>query len=306
MATAKKAATKKPAAKTKPAAGEDAPSKKTGTEIVKWDEELAKYAEASAATEASTGAGLQSFSLRAGVLSIDDNQMPNNEMAVIVLDSILENVFYLEDYDPDNPVPPSAYALGRDEETMRWSEDSIEEMETPNGTEKIAGELCSESWINQWGSADKGRGKACRNIRRLLMIPAGTIDKKTGAFELIDDEDHFATVKPAFMKLPPTSITNWANYVKQLKGSLRKPPFAVATKVKVVPDSKSQFKVTFEALEEIPEELLATLLKRHKQAQELIMQPYDMSERDEEAPPRRSAKPAKKATKAVKRGGRKY
>lgn len=289
MAAAKKA-TK--GAKAKPA---------TGTDIVKWDEELAKYADQSAATEASTGSGLQSFSLRSGVLSIDDNAMPNNEMAVIVLDSILENVFYLEDYDPDNPVPPSAYALGRDEDTMRWSDDSIPEMETPDGMEKIAGELCNDTWINSWGSADKGRGKACRNIRRLLLIPAGTIDKKTGAFELIEDEEHYASVKPAFLKVPPTSITNWANYVKQLKASLRKPPFAIATRIKVVPDGKSQFKVTFEALEEVPEALLGVMLKRHKEAEELIMQPYDLSERDEprEKPARgRNAKaPAKKAAK---------
>lgn len=298
MATAKKAATKKPAAKSK--ASDDATSKKTGTEMVKWDEELAKYADQSAAAEANAGTGLRSFSLRAGVLSIDDNPMPNNEMAVIVLDHIFENTFYLEEYDPDNPTPPSAYALGRDEAELRWHEDSIPELEDG---EKIAGELCSESSINQWGSADKGRGKACRNLRRLLMIPAGTINKKTGEFEMIDDEEHYATVKPAFMKLPPTSTTNWSNYVKQLAGSLRKPPFVIATRIKVVPDQKSQFKVTFEALEEMPEELFNVLLKRHKEAEQLIMQPYDMSERDEprEKPQRRGAKPAKKAAKKTSR-----
>ena len=298
MATAKKAAPKKPAAKP-----EKTTAKQTGTEMVKWDEELAKYADQSAAAEANAGTGLQSFSLRAGVLSLDDNPMPNNEMAVIVLDHIFENTFYLEEYDPDNPTPPSAYALGREEAELRWHEDSIPELEDG---EKIAGELCSESSINQWGSADKGRGKACRNLRRLLMIPAGTINKKTGEFEMIDDEEHYATVKPAFMKLPPTSTTNWSNYVKQLAGSLRKPPFVIATRIKVVPDQKSQFKVTFEALEEMPEELFNVLLKRHKEAEQLIMQPYDMSERDEprEKPQRRgNAKPAKKAAKKT---GRKY
>lgn len=300
MATAKKAASKKPA---------DKPAKSTGTDMMKWDEELAKYADESAAAEANAGSGLQSFSLKAGVLSIDDNAMPNNEMAVIVLDHVLENVFYLEDYDPDNPVPPSAYALGRDEAELRWHEDSIDEL--PDG-EKIAGELCSESSINQWGSADKGRGKACRNLRRLLMIPAGTLNKKTGEFELIEDEQHYANAKAAFMKLPPTSTTNWSNYVKQLAGSLRKPPFVIATRVKVVPDQKSQFKVTFEALEEMPKELFDVLVKRHKEAEQFIMQPYDMSERDEpqERTQRGRGKPAKgskaPAKKAVAKRGRKY
>lgn len=278
----------------------------TGTGMVKWDEELAKYADQSAASEANTGSGLQSFSLKAGVLSLDDNAMPNNEMAVIVLDHILEDVFYLEAYDPDNPSPPSAYALGRDEETMRWHEDSIDELDDG---EKIAGELTKDSSINQWGSADKGRGKACRNLRRLLMIPAGTIDKKTGEFNLVEDEEHYASAKAAFMKLPPTSITNWSNYVKQLAASLRKPPFAVATRVKVVPDSKSQFKVTFEALEEMPMELMEVLVKRHKDAEQLIMQPYDMSEREPEEKPQRrqSSKPQRgAAAKKVVKRGKKY
>lgn len=306
MATAtKKPATKKPNTK----ASEDTASKKTGTEMMKWDEELAKYADQSAAAEANAGTGLQSFSLKAGVLSIDDNQMPNNEMAVVVLDHIFENTFYQEEYDPDNPTPPSAYALGRDEAELRWHEDSIPEMETPDGIEKIAGELCNDTWINSWGSADKGRGKACRNLRRLLMIPAGTLNKKTGEFEMIEDEEHYATVKPAFMKLPPTSTTNWSNYVKSLAGSLRKPPFVIATRVKVVPDQKSQFKVTFEALEEMPQELFEVLLRRHKEAEQLIMQPYDMSERDEprEKPQRgRNSKPAKGAAKGPAKRGRKY
>lgn len=301
MATAKKAA-KKPAA-TKP---EKTPlAKAAGTEIANWDEELAKYAQAAAASEANAGSGLQSFSLKAGVLSLDDNAMPNNEMAVVILDHCFENVFYLEDYDPDNPSSPSAYALGHDEEELRWSEDSIAELDDE---EKIAGELCSDTSIDQWGSADKGRGKACRNLRRLLMIPAGTINKKTGEFDMVTDEDHYKAAKAVFMKLPPTSTTNWSNYVKQLNNSLRRPPFAVATRIKVVPDQKTQFKVTFEALEEMPAQLFGTLLKRHKDAEVLIMQPYDMSEREAPAPkPQRRAASKTTAKKGnAKKSGKRY
>lgn len=278
-------ATKKTAAK-----------KATGTSLAKWDEELAKYAEQAAATEANAGSGLKSFSLKAGILSIDDQPMPNNEMVCVVLDHILENVYYEHEYDPDNPMPPSAYALGRDEKEMRWSEDSIA---------PYAGELCIESDINKWGSSDKGRGKKARNLRRLLIIPAGTIDKRTGAVDLIEDEEHYKTAKPAFMKLPPTSTTNWSLYVKQLTGTLNRPPFVIATRVKVVPDAKSQFKVTFEALAEMPEHLIETLIERHKEAEQLIFQPYDMSEREAPAKSARGAK-GKTAAAAKKTSKRKY
>lgn len=302
MATAKKAAAKKTEDKTETKSTKKAT---TGTSMVQWDEELAKYAAESVASEANAGSGLKSFSTQAGVLSFDDNPMPNNQMAVIVLDHVLENTFYLEAFDPDNPTPPDAYALGRDDKTIRWSEDSIAEL--PDG-EKIAGELCKDSSINQFGSAETGRGKACRNIRRLLVIPAGTFNKQ-GQFTLIEDEEHYNDAQPAFLKISPTSTPNWSLYVKQLAGALNKPPFAVATLIKVVPDKKTQFKITFEAMEEMPMELMEVLVRRHKEASELIMQPYNMDkdEDGEDAPARR--KPTKKAVKkgaAAKRGAKKY
>lgn len=274
----------------------DQADKATGTQLQTWDEKLAKYAEAAAAVEANTGSGLQSFSLKAGVLSLDGQPMPNNEMAVVVLDHVIENLYYDQPYDPDEPIPPAAYALGRDEATIRWSQDSIQ---------PYAGELCKDSDINQWGSAEKGRGKACRNMRRLLMIPAGTFSKQV-EFKLIEDPEHYKHASPVFMKLPPTSTTNWAVYVKQLKGALNKPPFVVVTRVKVVPDSKSQFKVTFEAMEELSADLFEILIKRHEEAAELIMMPYDLSEReDKQSGPRSHGghKPAKPA-KPAKRGRR--
>lgn len=302
MATAKKAAAKKPA--DKPAKTTKKPA--TGTDMVQWDEELAKYAAESVASEANSSSGLKSFSTQAGVLSFDDSPMPNNQMAVIVLDHILENTFYLEPFDSDNPTPPDAYALGRDDKTIRWSDDSIAEL--PDG-EKIAGELCKDSSINQFGSAETGRGKACRNIRRLLVIPAGTFNKQ-GQFTLIEDEDHYSEAAPAFLKVSPTSTPNWSLYVKQLAGSLNKPPFAVATLIKIVPDKKTQFKITFEALEEMPMELMEVLVRRHKEASELIMQPYNMEkdEDGEEAPARRkpAAKKTAKKNAPTKRGGKKY
>lgn len=302
MATTKKA-TKKI---TKPAAEEDTPvkakkkvTKAAGTEMVAWDEELAKYAAESVASEANAGSGLKSFSLKAGVLAFDDTVMAGNQMAVVVLDHVLENTYYEDAYDPDNPTPPTAYALGRDEKTIAWSEDS---------DPRWAGELCQDSEINQFGSADKGRGKACRNLRRLLVIPAGTINKKTGEFELIEDEEHFDEAAPAFLKIPPTSTTNWSMYVKQLNGALRKPPFAVVTLIKVVPDAKTQFKVTFEALEELPLEMMETLVRRHKEAAELIMQPYNMEREEPQEKPARRGAAAKKAPakKAAAKSKRKY
>ena len=93
--------------------------KKTGTEVANWEKELAESAREQVQSEdtAALGGG-RFFSIRAGQLSIDDAPLPGNQMAVVILDSIMENVYYEEGFDPDVRTPPTCFAFGRDAETM--------------------------------------------------------------------------------------------------------------------------------------------------------------------------------------------
>lgn len=268
---------------------------KKGTEIVKWDEELEKQAEIAAGMEANAGGG-QFFSMKAGVLSWQDAPLPNNQMAVIILDSILENVFYEGEYSPDNPQGPICFAFGRDDKTIAPHKVVFE-----NGTQQCT--VCVDCPMNEWGSADKGRGKACRNTRRLAMIPAGTF-KTDGKFELFDDVEHLSSAGIGFMKLPVTSVKGYASFVKQVAGALRRPPFGIATKVKVVPDAKTQFRVLFEPLLKLPDEVMGTIMQRYEEAKAVIDFPYRIGDEDGETPlpPKRGRTTAK----PIKIKGRKY
>lgn len=274
-----------------------ATTKKTTTSksnaLVKWDEELAKQAEIAAGMEANTGGG-QFFSLKGGILSWQDAPLPNNQMAVVILDSIFETTYYEGEYDPDTPQSPTAFAFGRDEKTLTWHENSDPE---------FAGKLCCESEVCQWGSADRGRGKAARETRRLALIPAGTFNQN-GKFEMFDDEEHFASTAIGFMKLPVTSVKGYASFVKQVAGALRRPPFGIVTKVKVVPDPKTQFKVVFEPIMNIPDELMGTIMQRHEEAKSTIDFPYQPVDEEQAAPPKRGSRAAQKS--ASKARGRKY
>lgn len=260
--------------------------------IVKWEEELAKQAAMAAGMEESTATG-QFFGLKSGQLSFNDVPMPNNEMAVVITDFVLETVYYEGEYDPDSPQSPTAFAFGRDEKELRWHETSHPE---------FAGKLCSESEVCQWGSAEKGRGKAARETRRLAMIPAGTFDNQ-GRFKPILDPAHYESATAAYMKLPVTSVKGFSVYVKQLAGALKRPPFAVFTRVKVVPDANTQFKVTFEAIDQVPDKLMPAILAKHNEVRELIEFPYQI----DDAPPapkrgRGAAKTAGKAKPKTTRG----
>lgn len=280
----KKAASKKAAKKTS-----------TSKAVVNWEERLAAEAEVAAKMEESSGGG-EFFSLKNGILSWQDAQMPNNEMAVVICDSIFETIYYEDEYDPDSPAGPTAFALGRVQEELEWHE---------NSREDFAGTLCSESEVCEWGSAERGKGKAARETRRLALIPAGRLDRD-GEFTAFEDESDFNS-SLAYMRLPVTSIRAYAGYVRQVSQTLKRPPFGVFTRIWLEPDDKDQFHVCFEALEAVPDDLMNKIFERHDEAKEAIMFPYAKYEEMEEEPkPKRGSRKAPAKKKAAKKSRRRY
>lgn len=255
------------------------------TEIANFDEELARLAGAGAALTNSSEGG-RFFSTRAGQLSYDDTPLPGNQMAVVVIGWCLENIFYRDKFDADNRTPPTCFAFGKDPEAK--DEMAPHEIVDKEDVFERQSDTCEECPMNEWGSAEKGRGKACGNRRRLAMIPAGTyVSQGKGKgfeLELFDDEDHFAGADVAYLKVPVMSGKGFDSYVKQCAEQLRRPLFAVFTRVWLEPDPKSQFKVMFELLEPVPNELIPALLKRNKDIMSKIDFPYTpLSEEDGDA-----------------------
>lgn len=242
-----------------------------GKEIVNWDEELAKQAEVAAGNQRSVGGGGKFFSMKAGQLSWDGSPLPGNQMAVVVLAHVIENSFYDTPYDADTPASPKCFAFAEDEDDLEPHEavDKEEYFERQN-------DQCSGCPQNEWGSARTGRGKACSNVMRLAMIPAGEYKPKGSGrnagleLTIFDDPDHFAKADVGYMKLPVMSVKNYAQYVKLLAAETRRPPWGVICNVAVEPDAKSQFKVVFELVDVLENDLLSVVMPRHKKEQEAI------------------------------------
>lgn len=257
-------------------------AKKTESGIVRWDEELAKEATAAAAMESNTGGG-KFLSVKGGVLSWNDSPMPGNKMAVIVLDHIFENVMYTAEYDPENPASPDCFAFGRDETTLEPHKVVVDAGTAQEGP-------CKDCPMNVFGSADKGRGKACRNTRRLGLIPAGSFgpgDK----FKLITETEYYEKSEMGFFKLPVTSVKGFAGYVKQVAAALKRPPHGIITRLSVVPDAETQFKVTFEPMQNVPDSLMGAVMKRREETKSTIDFPYSPQVAEE---PKAKTKVAKK------------
>lgn len=241
-----------------------------GGKLVKWDEQMAAMAEAAAAAE--QGGSGNFMSLKGGVMSYRGNQLPGNKVEVIVLASIQENQFFMGDYDPDSPQSPACYAFGRKEPGKELI--MVPHEQAP---QKQASS-CAECEHFEWGSAEKGRGKACKEVRRLCLILADSLEVKNG----------IADAEEVFLKVPVTSVKAWSGYVQQIAG-LKRPPFAVVTEISVVSDPKTQFRLQFKLVEQVKDApTFEALLTRHKDAEAKIITPYPVF--DEEEKSRRGSK----------------
>lgn len=249
--------------------------RRQSTALATYEERWARDAEKAAAAEPlQAGTWL---SAKGGQLAIGEEILPGAQAAVIVLDSISENTFYQGRYDPENPLPPICYALGRDGEEMEAHLESMKKamdyfipQNFKNGRSP-----CDGCPMNEWGSADQGRGKACQNRRRLAVIPAGYFQPKRGSrdfdLHLFDDPKHFKSAEVAFFKLSVTSVKNWANYVHQLASSHRRPPHGAVTRLSIVPHQQFQYETLFEPIELVPDDLADIIMQRHET---LVQQPF--------------------------------
>lgn len=266
------------------------PKKETGKAVTDWRAEMAKSAQKAAEAEQSSGGG-KFFSMKAGTLKFDDVELPGNQIACVIVHGVYENVYYTAKYDPDNKTPPTCFAFwdpetGEDPDQEMAPHEDVDKDDEGYEVFERQSDLCSTCPHNEWGSAEKGKGKACSNRRRLAVIPAGAYKSlgKNKGFDLtmFEDPEDFKKADLAYMKLPVMSVKNYSSYVREVNEQLNKPLWAVFTNIEVVPDDRSQYKLEFELIDEVPDELMDVIFKKHKDAIDEIAFPYRPPAEDEE------------------------
>ena len=254
-----------------------------------YDERLAKMAQGVASREANSVGG-EFFTLSGGILKFGGNPVPGNQAGVVILDHIFENVYYSGKYDPNSPSAPMCYAFAVEENDL-----------APHPNVVQAGlsqhETCHGCPMNEWGTADLGRGKACRNTRCLALLQAGSFDQGGcgNIFDLTSDPEALSKAQVGFLKLPVTSVKPFAGYVQQLATSLKRPPVGVVSRVKVVPDAKTQFRVQIDAIMPVPSELIGVVLAKMEEVQAALRTPYPDYEEPAPAPVRQAPPPRRNA-----------
>lgn len=187
-----------------------------------WEKQMAEDAKKGRQKVATIGVSMR-VKTRGGILQFQDTPLPGNKLPCVILADTFENAFYEGEFDPDNPTSPVCYAFG----------DVESEMVPHEKSEKRQADSCKECPHNKWGSAEKGRGKACKNQVRTMLIHADSLKR--------DIKD--ATV--AMLNVPPTSLPGWAGHVKALDELGGKPVYAAVTEVGASPSPNGGFKLTF-------------------------------------------------------------
>lgn len=249
------------------------------------EERLAKLAAEAVEQEESVTSG-SFITFKAGVMEFAGNPVAGNNMDVVIVDAIMENCYYPGKFDAKEKRPPICYAFGRDDKELAPHPESAEPQS----------KLCKDCEHNKFGTADEGRGdgKACKNIRRIAMIPADAI----GSYEDV------IKAEIAMAKIPVTSVKGWAAYVKTLNALQKKPPQAVVTNLACAPDPKTQVKVTFSHVDNLKAGTIGAILDKKDAIQEQLTAAYPEQPEEEEAPPPRARKGAN--GKAKPEGRRRY
>jgi len=215
----------------------------TKNQLTVFESEMEKLANAGLQAEKNS-VGTSFLSTKGGTLTYKDNPIAGNAIDVVIISSPVERLYYTSRYDPTNPAPPACFALGPTMTSLKPN---------PLAPEKQC-DTCQGCPKDQWGSATNGgKGKACSEKRRLLIMTADSITSV----------DSIAMAEVAALRTPVTSVKPFAVYLQKVANATKRPLSAVVTKISLTPDAKTQFKLNFDFVRTIDDmDVIKALIAR--------------------------------------------
>jgi len=247
-----------------------------GTEVAHYDQQWAEAAQQSAGRVHISSSFL---STAGGQFRLGEDPVPGNALVVVVAHFIYENTYYTHEWNPDNAMPPTCFAMGHEMTDLA----PHPAMQSDLNFFEPQHHECASCPQNQWGSATKGRGKACDNRYRLALIPAGYMEAVPGVrngFQptIHEDEEHYASADMLVLKVPKTSTKAFDRFVKQCQSEHARPPYGVVTEISILPRDGGGYSLNFEAIGLVDGDMFPTMRKRHQEAADNIIEPYQPPE----------------------------
>jgi hypothetical protein len=193
-------------------------------EVALMQDELEQLA--AAQVEAEKSGGPVFLSTKNGILSYKGNPINGNSIDVVILASPVERLYYKSRYDPNKPEGAVCFALGPTLSDLKPNAASTEPQHSQ----------CVSCPKDQWGSSPTGgKGKACAEKRRLLIMTADSLSSV----------ENIKIAEVAALRTAVTSVKPFATYLQTIASTTKRPLSSLITNISIVPDPKSQFKLQF-------------------------------------------------------------
>lgn len=151
------------------------------------------------------------INLKGKVFTLPDGSTSSDPIDVVILDWRAYNLYFTGNYNPNKLEAPVCFALNK----------NISEMKPADSAPNPQNETCNGCPRNEWGSdPGGGKGKACKNTRKLAVISAHS-DKKKDIF---------------ILQVSPTGIKHFEKMVNHL-AKMDLHPVQMVTRVSFVEDS---------------------------------------------------------------------
>ena len=137
------------------------------------------------------------ISLKGRVFTMPDGSIHTGPIAAVILDWRSHNQYWAVPYDPNRLEDPICWAVSRTYEDLAPSPDSPERQ----------AERCNNCPRNIFGSAPNRKAKACRNSRRLAIVPP----------------DATLETAPMLLDASPTAISVFESYLLGLAADGKMP-----------------------------------------------------------------------------------
>lgn len=227
-----------------------------------------------------------SMNNRKGTFFEGDDEIGESFMGVIVDDAFV-NSYYEGGYDPDNKQPPACFGIAK----------VNDEMEPHETVEKPFHENCANCTNNAFGSAENGRGKACKNNRRIAVVAVSDYFEDHSSSEIksllesgdivkLKNGEHTEVLKDPdeevyLINISTTSLKNYRKYKQKLKSTIGFPIQNVVTKISLIENDKDWFEYQFEpvricVLQEEP--IIDSLTEK---AHAGVMRPFNLNKEEE-------------------------
>lgn len=199
------------------------------------------------------------ISFRGGAPSLGGVNLPN-PLPLVLLAYGYERTYYSKAYQPDVLSSPDCYSF---------------DGETPHEKANVPqSDRCATCRFNEFGSAQNGKGKGCKEGARFAAIHA----------DALESPEKIAAATIVQGRLSVLNSKGFRQYVGFFEEA-EQPVWASVTQMSVTPDSKSQYAVHFSnVVADLDDTDLDAIAARVDEAEKLLTQAYPDLEESPKAP----------------------